>query len=85
MDFKDLSQKEQFYNDLIITTKGYAFDSLVFRFKDYQSRAFQSEVNDYKYKHNCPETEARIEIRDRHDRDLRRFIKILNSVIGEHD
>ena len=85
MDFKDLIQKEQFYNNLIITTKGYAFDSLVFRFKDYQSRAFQSEVNDYKYKHNCPETEARIKIRDRHDRDLTRFIEILNEMIGEHD
>lgn len=81
MDFK----KEQSYNNLIITTRGYAFDSLVFRFKDYQSRAFQSEVNEYKYKYNCAETEARIRIRDRHDRDLMRFIEILNSVIGEHD
>ena len=85
MDFKDLIQKEQSYNNLIITTKGYAFDSLVFRFKDYQSRAFQSEVNDYKYKHNCPEVEARIKIQDRHDRDLMRFIEILNEMIGEHD
>ena len=81
MDFR----KEQSYNNLIISTKGYAFDSLVFRFKDYQLRAFPSEVNDYKYKHNCPEIEARIRIRDRHDRDLMRFIEILNSVIGEHD
>ena len=81
MDFK----REQFYNNLIISARGYAFDSLVFRFKDYQSRAFPSEVNDYKYKHNCPEVEARIRIRDRHDRDLMRFIEILNSVIGEHD
>ena len=85
MDFKDLIQKEQSYNNLIITTKGYAFDSLVFRFKDYQSRAFQSEVNDYKYKHNCPEVEARIKIQDRYDRDLVRFIEILNEMIGEHD
>lgn len=81
MDFKDLIQKEQNYNNLII----YAFDSLVFRFKDYQSKAFQSEVNDYKYKHNCSEAEARIRIQDRHDRDLMRFIEILNEMIGEHD
>ena len=32
--------------------KGYMFDSLVYRFKNYQSKAFQSEVNDYKYQHN---------------------------------
>jgi len=69
----------------MITTRGYAFDSLVFRFKDYQSRAFQSEVNEYKCKYNCPEVEARIRIRDRHDRDLMRFIEILNEMIGEHD
>ena len=85
MDFKDLIQKEQNYNNLIITAKGYAFDSLVFRFKDYQSKAFQSEVNDYKYRYNCSEIEARTRTRDRHDRDLMRFIEILNSVIGEHD
>jgi hypothetical protein len=30
--------------------KGYMFDSLVYRFKDYQSKAFQTDVNDLKYK-----------------------------------
>lgn len=84
MDLKDLVQKGQIYDDLIIATKGYAFDSLIFRFKDYQSKAFQSEVNDYKYKHNCSEIEARIKIQDRHNRDLMRFIEILDEVIGKH-
>lgn len=65
--------------------KGYMFDSLVYRFKDYQNRAFQSEVNDYKYKHNKSEIEAREIIKNRHDRDLMRFIQILNEAIGEHD
>ena len=65
--------------------KGYMFDSLVYRFKDYQARAFQSEVVDYKYKHNSSEVEARQRVKDMHNRDLMRFIEILDSVIGEHN
>ena len=82
---KEMIEKSHNYDQLLITTKGYAFDSLIYRFKDYQSRAFQSEVIDYKYTHNCSEIEAREKINDRHNRDLMRFIQILDSVIGEHD
>ena len=64
--------------------KEYMFDSLVYRFKDYQSKAFQSEVNDYKYRHCCSEEEAREKIQNRHNRDLMRFIQILDEAIGEH-
>ena len=83
--FKEMIEKANAYNDLIISTKGFAFDSLVFRFKDYQARAFQSEVVDYKYKHNTSEVEARQHVKDMHNRDLMRFIQILDSIIGEHD
>lgn len=83
--FKEIIEKANAYNDLIISTRGFAFDSLVFRFKDYQARAFQSEVVDYKYKHNTSEVEARQHVKDMHNRDLMRFIQILDSVIGEHD
>lgn len=65
--------------------KGYMFDSLVYRFKDYQARAFQAEVIDYKYTHNCSEVEAREKVKGRYDRDLMRFIDILDEAIGEHD
>ena len=78
-------EKANAYNDLIISTRGFAFDSLIYRFKDYQARAFQSEVNDYKYKHNSSEIEARKKIKEMHNRELMRFIQILDSVIGEHD
>ena len=64
--------------------KEYIFDSLVYRFKDYQSKAFQSEVNDYKYQNNSSEEEAREKIQNRHNRDLMRFIQILDEAIGEH-
>lgn len=91
-DLKKMIEKSQAYvtminamDDMVTHTKGFAFDSLVFRFKDYQSRAFQSEVVDYKYKHNTSEIEARQHVKDMHNRDLMRFIQILDEVIGEHD
>lgn len=65
--------------------KGYMFDSLVYRFKDYQSRAFQSEVNDYRYRKCCSEADAKEKIQNIHNRDLMRFIQILDEAIGEHD
>ena len=65
--------------------KGFMFDSLVFRFKEYQAKAFQSEVVDYKYKYNTSEIEARNRVQDRHNKDLMRFINILDEAIGEHD
>ena len=64
--------------------KAYGYDSLVYRFKDYQARAFPLEVMDYKYQRNASEIEARLKIKDRHERDLMRFIDILNDLIGEH-
>ena len=68
-----------------IHTKGYMYDSLVYRFKDYQNRAFPMEVLDYKNSHNVSELDARRVIKDRHERDFMRFIEILNEAIGEHD
>lgn len=82
---KEMLDKSHDYDELVISTRGFAFDSLVYRFKDYQARAFQAEVVDYKYKYNASEIDARMKVRDRHNRDLMRFIQILDSVIGEHD
>jgi hypothetical protein len=42
-------------------------------------------VAEYKYKHMTGEAEARQHVRDRHNRDLMRFIQILDEAIGEHD
>ena len=65
--------------------KGYMFDSLVYRFKDYQSRAFNYEVIAMKQQRNLPQLEAEEKVKDRHNRDLMRFIQILDEAIGEHD
>ena len=82
---KEKLDKAHHYDNLIIHTKGFMYDSLIYRFKDYQARAFQAEVVDYKYKNNASEIEARLKIQDRHTRDLMRFIEILNEAMGEHD
>ena len=82
---KELIDKSQAYDLLAKKTRGYAFDSLIFRFKDYQSRAFRAEVLQMKYDKNMTEVEATRRVQDRHNRDLMRFIHILDEVIGEHD
>ena len=82
----DLKKKlEKASDDLILHTKGFMYDSLIFRFKEYQAKAFYLDVQDYKYECNCSEIEARNRIKDRYNRDLMRFIEILNEAIGEHD
>ena len=70
---------------LYLDKQGYIFDSLVYRFKDYQARAFQAEVIQMKHDRDMPEIDARQIIKDRHDRDLMRFIQILNEAMGEHN
>ena len=65
--------------------KGYMFDSLIYRFKDYQRKAFNYDVMLYKAQKNLPRIDAEIAIKDRYKRDLMRFIQILDEAIGEHD
>ena len=65
--------------------KGYMFDSLIYRFKDYQHKAFNYDVMLYKAQKNLPRLDAEIAIKDRYERDLMRFIQILDEAIGEHD
>lgn len=77
MENKKVSRKQH--------TKGFMFDSLVYRFKDYQARAFDIEVKEYMELRNSSYTDARNTIRHRHNRDLMRFVEILNEAMGEHD
>ena len=65
--------------------KGYMFDSLIYRFKNYQQKAFNYDVILYKAQKNLPRLDAEIAIKDRYERDLMRFIQILDEAIGEHD
>ena len=54
--------------------KGYMFDSLIYRFKNYQQKAFNYDVMLYKAQKNLPRLDAEIAIKDRYERDLMRFI-----------
>lgn len=69
---------------LAIDKQGYAFDSLIYRFKDYQSKLFPFEIQEEKITHRLDEWSAREQVKSRHDRDLMRFIQILDEAIGEH-
>ena len=82
---KRLIENDEKYYQLIPDTKGFMFDSLVYRFKDYQARAFRAEVLQMKHDKNMTELEASRTVKDRHNRDLMRFIQILDEAIGEHD
>ena len=70
---------------LYMDKQGYAFDSLVYRFKDYQARAFKAEVLQMMHDKNMTELEASQIVKDRHNRDLMRFIQILDETMGEHN
>jgi hypothetical protein len=65
--------------------KGYMFDSLVYRYKDAQSKAFLHEVAVLKSERGLSQFEAEMRVRDRYNRDMMRFIQILDEAIGEHD
>lgn len=64
--------------------KGYMFDSLVFRFKEYQAKALPTDVNELLAK-GFTRDEAHKRAQSRHERDMMRFIQILDEAIGEHD
>ena len=64
--------------------KGYAFDSLVFRFKEYQHKAEEGDIYEFMQTRKCHRDEAIQRVKDRHNRDLMRFIQILDDVIGDH-
>ena len=82
LDMVHINREE--LHKLVIDKQGYAFDSLVYRFKDYQSKLFPFEVQELKVTKNISEWEARHRVKSLHDRDLMRFVQILDEVIGEH-
>ena len=65
--------------------KGYMFDSLVFRFKEYQAKAFNADKMDLMKGKGYAEPKAHEVVSRRHERDMMRFIEILHEAIGDHD
>lgn len=62
--------------------KGYAFDSLVFRYKIAREAQAQWEAYNYRKEGNITKANNALSIAER---DIMRFIQILDDVIGEHD
>lgn len=77
--------KEQKFENNDKHLKGYMFDSLIYRFKDAQSKAYFHEVEMMKSEDGLSQFEAEMRVRDRQNRDMMRFIQILDEAIGEHD
>ena len=62
--------------------RGYAFDSLIFRYKMARDAQKQAEIQKARKEGNY---NAELQAESMANRDLVRFIQILDDVIGEHD
>lgn len=63
--------------------KGYMFDSLVYRYKLARHRMTEMEIVEER-KSSCPKHDYDYYLRQE-ERDVMRFIQILDEAIGEHD
>lgn len=82
--FQDLIRKEEQYDNLEIHMRGYAFDSLIYRYQmaRYQAALLEEQQLIYQGK---TKPEARDKVMNNYKRDCLRFIEILDEVIKEHD
>ena len=65
--------------------KGYIFDSLVYRYKIALEDTVVTKAERYQQDKFCSKKEAEMYVRNLNNRDLMRFIQILDEAIGEHD
>lgn len=66
--------------------KGYAFDSLVYRYRIAREAQARAEAeNDLRSGRTDQRADAYRRHQERADRDLMAFVRILDDVIGEHD
>ena len=65
--------------------KGYIFDSLVYRYKIALEDTVVTRAERYQQDKFCSKKEAEMYVRNLNNRDLMRFIQILDEAIGEHD
>ena len=65
--------------------KGYIFDSLVYRYKIALEDTVVTRAERYQQDKFCSKKEAEMYVRNLNNRDLMRFIQILDEAIGDHD
>ena len=84
--YKELEElfKEPMFDEATKYTKHFIRDSLIFRFKEQQSLAFNEIVNKF-YAQKPDKAEAKYLATMRQERDLMRFINILDLLFVERD
>lgn len=65
--------------------KGYIFDSLIYRYKIALEDTVVTRAERYQQDKLCSKKEAEMYVRNLNNRDLMRFVQILDEAIGEHD
>lgn len=65
--------------------KGYIFDSLVYRYKIALEDTVVTRAERYQQDKFCSKKEAEMYVRNLNNRDLMRFVQILDEAMGEHD
>lgn len=82
MDVNEMIEKAKAYDALMISTKGYGYDSLCLRYQIARDAQMEFELlKDDKLTGGYREEQ----IRNRATRDKMRFCQILDNLIGEHD
>lgn len=67
-------------------SNGYAFDSLVYRYQLARYKACEAEIRDLQINNPALSyAKAKIKVNKRAERDIMRFIQILDDVMEEHD
>lgn len=77
-----IEKKAKAYDELIITARGYGFDSLCLRYQMARDAQAAFEISQDKRLTGGKKEE---QIRSRATRDKMRFYQILDNLIGEHD
>lgn len=84
--YKELKElfKEPMFDEATKYTKEFIQDSLIFRFKEQQHLALNEIINRY-YAETCDKVEAKRRATNIQERDLMRFIQILDLLFVERD
>lgn len=83
-DFKELIEMKENYPELVKHCKGFMYDSLAYRYIRAREQMAEYEYLRDKQSNINNHTEWKV-YRERSNRDILRFIQILDEAIGEHD
>lgn len=64
---------------IVKIAKKYAFNNLIYQFKDCQNKSFYSDVQLYLDKYNVSQEEAQNKVREANERELKNFIYNLHE------